>query len=240
MLYVLGVGDRVVGTDLYSNFPAEAGDTPKVDAFNFSAEAVAALRPDLVVLAFDFQGELETLASLGITAILLGPATTLEDSYRQLEVLGAAVGEPAEGARQAGIMQAEIDRLLGGVGQTTGLSVYHEVDASLYAASSTSLVGDIYRRLGLKNIADGVDPGSGFPQLNPEYIIGEDPDLIFLDGGGKETLASVAARPGWQSITAVERGAVTVLDEDLAGRWGPRTPQLVEAVVRALQESVTV
>lgn len=239
MLYALGVGDRLVGTDLHSNFPVQANATPKVDAFNFSAEAVAALQPDLVVLAFDFQGELEALANLGITVVLLGPATTLEDSYHQVEVLGAAVGEPAQGAKQAEMMQNQIDRLLKEVLPTRELTVYHEVDASLYAASSTSLVGDIYRRLGLGNIADPIDQGSGFPQLNPEYVIGEDPDLIFLDGGGKETPASVAARPGWRAITAVEQGAVTVLDEDLAGRWGPRTPQLVEAVVSALRETIT-
>ena len=98
MLYAIGAGDQVVGTDLTSNYPAEANGTAKVDSFNFNIEEIVALEPDLVILAFDFQGETEALATLGVPFLLLGPPNTLMEAFDQLVAVGAATGEQAEAA----------------------------------------------------------------------------------------------------------------------------------------------
>src|SRR5699024_356650 len=60
----------------------------------------------------------------------------------------------------------------------------------------------------------------------------DDPDLIFLADTQccGVTAESVAERPGWADITAVERGDVFSLDEDIASRWGPRIAELVEQI----------
>ena len=46
---------------------------------------------------------------------------------------------------------------------------------------------------------------------------------------------AVAQRPGWDSLSAVSNGAVFELDSDLAGRWGPRTAELVREIAVALE-----
>ena len=78
--------------------------------------------------------------------------------------------------------------------------------------------------------------GSGYPQLNEEYLLDVDPDLIFLAdtlccGQNAET---VAARPGWELLRAVRDGHVVELNDDIVSRWGPRLVEFIEAISDAL------
>ena len=237
ILYAIGAGDRIVATDLTSNFPAEAATTTKVDAFNFNVEEIAATKPDLVITAFDFQGEVAALEAIGIPVLLLIPASNLDDTYAQIEILGDVTGRESEAADLVSSMQTQIDDL---VASTSGesLTMFHEVDNTLFSANSSTFLGDIYRLLGLSNIADAVPDefGSGYVQLSEEYLFSEDPDLIFLgDASFGESLETVTGRPGWDTLTAVQTGAVFELDGDIAGRWGPRTVDLVEDIVAAIE-----
>ena len=71
------------------------------------------------------------------------------------------------------------------------------------------------------------------PALENALLSGH--DFIFLgDTAFGETVAKVAERPGWDSLSAVADGRVVELDSDIAGRWGPRTVALVEAIAGAL------
>lgn len=239
MLYAVGAGDQVVGTDVTSNFPPEAESTAKVDAFSFSVEEVVALDPDLVILAFDFQGESEALVSLQIPFLLLGPPSTLEGAFAQLLAVGAATGHLEEASKLAESLIAGTAELTDAAAPIRGVTIYHEVDDLLYSASSESFIGDLYRRLGLVNIADGVEGGGPFPQLSAEFILAADPEFIFLgDAGFGVTIDTVEARPGWDTIRAVANGNVIELDGDIAGRWGPRTIDLMAAVYRAVERAV--
>ena len=63
-----------------------------------------------------------------------------------------------------------------------------------------------------------------------------DPDLIFL----ADTIccgvdaASIAERPGWDQLTAVQSGNVIELNDDVVSRWGPRIVAFVEAIAAAV------
>ncbi len=241
MLYAIGAEGQVVGTDLTSNYPPAAEETAKVDAFNFDVEEVAALEPDLVVLAFDFAGEVAALEAVQIPTLLLAPPTDLEGAYDQLVALGAAVGRSAESEELAEGMRSEIDEIIGGTlaGGEVG-TVFHEIDDTLFSANSSTFIGDVYARFGFDNIADEVPDEfeSGFVQLSPEFVLDADPGFIFLgDAAFGETAETVAARPGWGELTAVQEGRVVELDSDISGRWGPRTVDLVRQIGEAIVAS---
>jgi iron complex transport system substrate-binding protein len=242
MLYSIGAGELLVGVDLASNFPAEVESLPKVDAFNFNVEEVAALEPDLVVLAFDFQDETGQLAAIGIETLLLPPAVNLDDAYQQIRTLGDRLDAGLVAGDLADSMRADIDATIARAFVDEPMAIYHEVDDSYYSANSSTFLGDIYRRMGLLNIADDVrdEFGSGYPQLSAEKIVDSNPRIIFLaDTGFGVTIDSVAGRPGWDSIEAVAAGRIIALDPDIAGRWGPRTPQLVSQIAQAVGGAVT-
>jgi iron complex transport system substrate-binding protein len=117
------------------------------------------------------------------------------------------------------------------------MSFYHELDDTYYSVTSSTFIGQLYELVGLRNIADSAKgAGGGYPQLSGEYIIEADPDLIFLADTKccGQSQATVAARPGWDRIAAVERGNVVPLDDDVASRWGPRVVDLLQRIGRAV------
>ena len=92
--------------------------------------------------------------------------------------------------------------------------------------------------LGLKNIADAAKgAASGYPQLSAEYIVQQDPDVILLADTKccGQTATTVAKRPGWSNLQAVQNGDVVPLDDDVASRWGPRIADLLESVGTTLE-----
>jgi iron complex transport system substrate-binding protein len=237
MLYAIGAGEQVVAVDEFSTYPEEAPITD-LSGFTPNLEAIVGYEPDLVVMSFD-PGELKSgLTAVGVPGLVLTTASSLDDSYAQIEVLGAATGHVGEAAEVVARMQADIDEIVETTTVPEGISFYHEVDATLYSPSSNSFLGQIYGLLGMENIADAADTeGIGFPQLASEYIVNADPDVIFLaDVDFGVTPESLAERPGWSEMAAVQSGSIVPLESYLASNWGPRVVELLEIVAGAVTE----
>jgi iron complex transport system substrate-binding protein len=237
MIYALGVGDRLIATDLFSDWPPEAVETEKIDGFNIGVETVAALDPDLVILFFDPGEVVEGLGRLGIPTILFFAPATLDEAYAQIEAVGAAIGADSEGDALVAGMRADIEEITARIPTGDDLpTYYHELDPTLYSITSSTFIGSIYALAGMENIADPADEaGFGYPQLSAEYLIAANPDFIFLADTVccGQSAATVAERPGWDTLTAVRTGRVIELDDSIASRWGPRIVEFLEMVVDA-------
>lgn len=236
MLYAIGAGDQVVAVDTYSNYPA---GTPMTDLSGFepNVEAIVGYAPDLVVVASDRDGIVGALDTVGVPTLLLERATAVEDTYDQLAQLGTATGHAAEAADLAAGMEAEIAELAADVPEReTPLRYYYELSDDGHSATSETFIGSVLASAGLVSIADGVDDtAGGFPQLSREYVLEQDPDVIFLahSDGTNPTTEELAARPGWNELVAVSDGMVVELDPDIASRWGPRIVELLAAATAA-------
>lgn len=234
-LFAIGAGEQVIAVDDQSNYPPEAPMT-ELSGFEPNAEAIAGYEPDLVVFATE-PGDLgSALETLGVTALQLDAATTLEVVYEQIEQLGLATGHSVEAETLVADMRAQVDELVDGADPSAALSFYYELDDTYYSVTSETFIGQLFELLGLENIADAAGRGSGgYPQLSAEYVIESDPDLIFLAdtkccGQSPET---VSGRPGWDQIAAVSDGGVVSLDDDVASRWGPRVVDLLLEIATA-------
>ncbi len=241
MLFAIGAGDQVVAVDSNSNYPAEAPRTD-LSAFQPNIEAIAGYKPDLVVYSDD-PGELKAgLDRLGIPVLHQPAATGLDDTYAQLAQLGQATDHADEAARVAASMRAEIAKIAAARPERP-LTYYHELDKNLYTATSKTFIGQLYGQLGLRNIADAADKdATGYPQLSAEYVIKADPDLIFLADTKccGQSAKTVAARDGWDELTAVRTGGVVELDDDVASRWGPRVVDFLKTVAAKVRTAEAV
>ncbi len=62
-------------------------------------------------------------------------------------------------------------------------------------------------------------------------IIERDPEVIVLaDEAAGVTVADIASRPGWDTLTAVQNGSVCLIDPDIVSRPGPRIVDALEAL----------
>ncbi|GAA1745439.1 iron complex transport system substrate-binding protein [Dietzia kunjamensis subsp. schimae] len=239
MLYAVGAGGSVVAVDERSDFPSEAPVTD-LSGYTPNLEAILGYAPDLVVLTDDTGDIVAGLERSGVEVLQLPAAQTLDDTYTQLEQVGAATGHIGEAAELVSRMQSEIDEIVASVPEReTPLRYFHELDDTYYTVTDDTYVGEIYSLLGLTSIATGDNP---YPQLSEELILEADPDLVFLADGQccGITPEVVAERPGWDGLTAVRDGRVHVVDEDLSSRWGPRVVDFmreVAAIVTAVPDA---
>ncbi|MEO8266912.1 MAG: ABC transporter substrate-binding protein [Ilumatobacteraceae bacterium] len=237
MLFAIGAGAQVAAVDDQSNYPPEALQKPHdLSGLEPNVEAIAALKPDLVVIADDFTGLTKQLEALGLRVWSGGAATTFGDIYDQIEQLGALTGHVADAAAVVLKMQTDIAAAVKDAPKPANpLTYYHEIDTTYYSITENTFIGQVYSLFGLQSIADLQEVDSDYPQLSAEAVISANPDFIFLaDGGFGESPETVAARPGWGSLKAVTNGNVVVVDGDTSSRWGPRIVDYIEAVSAAV------
>ena len=234
-LFALGAGDRVVGVDDFSDFPAAAKAKEKVGGVKVSVEKVVGLRPDLVLIIKLSDGTIERLASAGLPVVVVDPQG-LADVYRSAALIGTAVGE--DGQKLASDLEKRVDAVRE---RTRGITpkprVFHEVDASDPAKPFTvgpgSYLSELIGVAGGANIADRAP--SPYPQLSLEEVVRADPEVIVLaDADYGVTAEQVAARPGWSGISAVKNKKVFPISDSLVSRPGPRVAEAAEAYAKLL------
>ncbi|WP_427912675.1 ABC transporter substrate-binding protein [Ramlibacter sp. MMS24-I3-19] len=215
----LGACDRLVGVDDFSNWPASVPRLPHVGGVaDFSVERVVALKPDVVLLSSTARA-LPRLQALGVPVLGLD-IKTLADVRRVSAIVGQALqveGAPALWQR----IESGIDAAARSVpASARGTTVYFEISDGPYAASESSHIGELLRRLGAANIVPG-HLGS-VPKLNPEFVVRADPQVIMV---AERDAPSLASRPGWSHLRALREGRVcafTPAQGDTIVRPGPR------------------
>ena len=239
MLFAIGAGSQVAAVDNDSNFPSNA-PTTKLSGFEPNIEAIAAYKPDLVVVSQDINGVVKGVSALNIPVLLEPAAKNLDDTYSQIKELGAVTGHPDKATALVSSMKSQVATFAQALAKPRRkLKVYHELDDTYYSATSATFIGQLYKLLGLDNIADGATAAApDYPQLSAEYIVSSSPDLIVLADTKccNQTYSTVAARPGWGAIAAVRSGQVLGVDDDIASRWGPRVIDFLYAVGPALEK----
>jgi iron complex transport system substrate-binding protein len=228
VLYAIGAGGQLLAGDKFSDCPKAAAALKHVDSFTPSVEAITALQPDLVVLAFPNPDLQQALGNVSVKSILLAIPESVDGTLDQIRLVGRVTGHSDEAEAYADGMDRRIKEIKDSV---TGEepSVYHEVDNTFYTAGPGSFVDDLYGILGVRNIAAAT--GQAFPQLTQEAIIQAAPDVIILaDEDAGESAQTVSARPGWDSIPAVRNGRIYTVDPDIVSRPGPRLIEALETL----------
>ena len=229
-LFTIGAGKQVVAVDQDSDYPKRAPRT-SLSGLGPNVEAIANYHPDLVVIS-NGGSFVQQLKGLGIR-VLLEPATkTITGVYSQLESLGRITGHRAKAQKLVSSMTRQLRAIVHSVPKARRhLRVFHELDPTYYSVTSKTFIGSIYKLFGFRNIADAADTQhTGYPQLSAEYILQANPQLIVLADG--QTPAQVAARPGWNTISAVQHNRVVAVNQDIASRWGPRIVDFARTVAR--------
>jgi iron complex transport system substrate-binding protein len=241
ILFGVGAGKQVVAVDSLSNYPAAA---PKTDlsAFTPSAEAIAAYRPDLVLMSADATKAADVrsgLAALGIPVFMEKAPTDLNGAYAEMLLVGKVTGRTKEAQVLVVGMKKKIAAIIAKAKITKPIRFFHELDNGLYSVTSETFIGQVYKQIAPKsvNIADAAATADsyGYPQLSAEYLVSSNPQVIFLaDAQYGEDAKTVAARAGYSALDAVKNGNVVALPADVPSRWGPRLVNLYSVIAAAM------
>ena len=238
ILFALGLADRVVAIGGRVRHPPEAVSKASVGgALGYSPEAVAAYRPDLLVLTPSHQtalGLVEPFTRAGVPVLMLAHPD-LPSVLRNITLVGQATGAEAQAERLGGQMLQQLEAVRARWQGLPLRSVYLETAAAERGAFQTIGRGhyadDALAWAGGRNVFSDLD---GSQQVSAEAIAVRDPEVIISLQAVPKPAASVAARPGWQRLRAVREGRVVVLDRGHKLIPGPRQIEAVLDYARAL------
>jgi iron complex transport system substrate-binding protein len=239
-LFAIGAGKQVVAVDNQSNYPKRAPRT-SLSGYTPNVEAIANYHPDLVLISYNPTNFAAQLRSLGIKVKFVAAAANLKQAYGEILGLGRLTGHDRGAAGVVRSMRKNLAAIVASVPKSRRhLRVYHELDPTYYSATSQTFIGSIYKLFGFRDIADAAGTsGDQYPQLSGEYIIAQNPQIVVLADTRccGQDYASVAARPGWSTISAVQHHRVVLANDDVASRWGPRIVQFARTVARIAKQN---
>lgn len=247
ILFALGAGERVVATDDGSDYPEQATALPDVATFSsVDVEKVVALEPDIVIaggLGFTPADAITRLRDLDVP-VLVVYAASVDGVYKDIELIGTATGTTAAATALVADMKADIQAISSAVAdQTPKPRVLYEVgyDATtgaIFAPADQSFVAEMVTLAGADTITTG-DPITY--EISLETLIGKDPQIIVLGTNPSyaPTPAEVAARPGWDALTAVRNGDVRAVRDIEITRPGPRLPLGLRNLAAGIWPDVT-
>jgi iron complex transport system substrate-binding protein len=244
-LFALGVGDRVVGVTRYCAYPPAARVLPRVGGHldpNF--EAIVSLEPDLVVVIPSSSENRRRLESLGI-AVLEVDQHDVDAVLDSVTTVAEECGVPERGAALRSTIEdrlADVAATVAGSPRVRTLVVVgHQIGGgavrSVWAAGPDTFYDGVLRIAGGVNVVDG--GVARYPELSREGLTALDPEVVL------DVIAAVEERnldldevlSGWRRLSelrAVRAHRVSVLEGDHMVVPGPRLPEMVEAVARAL------
>ena len=228
--------ELLVGVDRYSNWPERVKSLPKLGGLDDTQlEALVKLKPDLVLLARSSRVT-QRLESMGIKVVALEPQSQ-EDMHRVIQLIAGALHlhnakERAETLWQS--IQQKLDAAALRVpAQAKGVRIYFEAGSGYFAAGEVSYIGETLKRLGLVNVVTA--SMGAFPQVNPEFVVKANPQIIFM---GERAANDLPSRPGWQRIEAIQQQRICSfppVQSDIIVRSGPRIPEAAELMVACLK-----
>lgn len=194
----------------YSNL-AGIADLPK-ERVGTTAEAIVALKPDLVFLASYNRPEvIRQLQKLKIPVILLEEFTGFADIRNSITKIGKATGEE----KSAEKMIADFDQRL--KKHPIPKSPPSCMNASVYGRywGKNTIYHDIMSTAGCKNLI--AEKGfTGWPAIGDETIAGLDPDWLIAVGEESERaqiIQSLAKSPAYRNLRALKAGRVIVIPD---------------------------
>ena len=234
IIKTLGGENLLVGIDSFSEseLPIE-----KIDAFTVTADELVNLNPDLVIVAFDFNGIIDGLEALNLNYVLLPPARNFDEVYTQIMEIGNLINKSEESIDLVSEMENDVAEIIENF-SAQNVKVFHEIGYTygIYTVNENSFIGEIYNLLVVDNIANFNEYpfGSGYPEFSEEEILMANPNLIIV-GHSDYLNKDLSTRVGWEEITAIQSGNLFFLDENLANNWGTNTVDLLNTLSEVTQ-----
>ena len=242
--YALGLGDKIVGVSDSDNYPEDVKNKEKVGGMEFNVEKIISLQPDVVLAhassAHNAEEGLKQLKDAGITVIVVPNATSFNDVYASIELIGKATGKAKEAADVVQQMKQKIDAIAEKAKEVKEeATVWVEVSPApeIYTAGKGTFMDEMLTIIHAKNAAGDQE---GWPMFTEEDAVALNPDVIITTYGyyTPNAVEQVLARPAWKDVPAVKNKRVYDVNSDLVSRPGPRLAEGVEEIAKVVYPDI--
>jgi len=242
ILFSIGAGSQIVGRDTFSDYPAEAADIPDIGGGfgELNLETILSSDPDLVLAAEITPTEqVQALEEVGLTVFAMKNPKDFDGLYQVIQIAAQLTAHEDEAATLIEDLKGRVDAVTGKAATSSFHPlVFYELDSTDPSAPWTSGGGTFIDTL--ITMAGGANLGATLEgewvQISIEELLTQNPDLIILGDytWGGVTPEDVAARSGWETLSAVKDGQVFTIDDNLVSRPGPRLVDGLEAMAKLL------
>jgi cobalamin transport system substrate-binding protein len=241
-LYALGLGDKVVGTTTYCNYPPAANNTTKVGGFGTpNMEKIVSLKPDIVFTgSINNETVISALDSYGIPTVVIEPKTLTG-------ILGdlSLIGKITDTTGNSSALVANLTQRLANsnaTGNATGNATQTRVLYLVWydpitSAGADTFEGDIIVRSGGINVAKLANVG-GYGTISKESIVALNPSVIIANSAMNSTvIEQVKSDPALTTVDAIKNGKVFVLNSDVISRPGPRAFDAMDQIIEMIRQA---
>ena len=236
-LVLMGESARLVARTDFDRQP-ELASLPSIGGgLDPSAEAVAALKPDVVIgwrnrASSDLQQSLKPFH----IPVLSFETTDTSDVFRNLNRLGMLVGAAQRADSLATALRARLaairrDACPTGAANAPTVLLVLWTDPPMTAGGGTWMT-TVLGAACLRNLFE--DLTAAWPTVSLEAISARQPDWILTSRGQPgQRLAELRSKVGWRDLAAVKAGHVIEIPGDLFARAGPTIADAAQAIVAA-------
>ena len=218
IIYALGAWDSVVGVTIYSDFPPEVKDTPKIGGWvNPNMEAIVSLKPDLVLLMKDQDTIFgQKLDNLGIKKYVIDSNDSVDDILLSINSLGKVLNKETRAEELSSKIRGELDRITlrtKDAEKKTALIVVGRNPGTLediYVIGRNNYINELLELSGGENVIENTRLSL---KLTKEAVLTLNPDVIIeINHDKSEREAQILST--WSKLKlskAVKNGEVYIL-----------------------------
>jgi iron complex transport system substrate-binding protein len=247
MLYALGLGDRVAGVTRFCRYPPEAQLKPKIgDYVNPNLEAIASLKPDLVIIQTNPVRLRERLVNMHLRTIEVDQQS-IAGIYASIRAVGEAAGVSDRAEKLIDSIRSGLDAVHARAAALKPVRVMFVIGRSqgrldgLVVVGRASYLNEVIRTAGGENVFH--DAMAPYPNVSLEEVMARNPEVI-LDMGDMSDTVSVTEQHKhevvalWDrvgTVDAVKHHRVFAIASDMYVVPGPRAVDAAQAIFDMLR-----
>ena len=237
-IFAAGAGNYIVGAVDYCDYPEQAKAIPRVGAIStFSAEAIVALKPDLVVLWHSDHGAdiLHKLDSLGIKTYASDPRR-LSDVSQSIRNYGILTAKSHLAEQAAALFDKRLSDLTARYAKKQQVSVLYQVWSDpLQTLNGKHIISDVIQLCAGSNVFADAIPLA--PKISVEAVIERDPDVIIASGMGEQRPDWLDAWRRYDLLKSVKKDNLFFIPPDIIQRHTPRLLDGAQLMCRQLEQA---
>lgn len=247
-VFALGAGDRLVGVDTTSIYPAATAGLKKIGYLRaLAAEGVLSLKPDLVLLSGDAGPPvvLDQLRAAGAAVVVVPESHDAASVVAKIRQVGAAIGRSEAGEQMAEAVASDLAALAEMVAALApprpramfllGVSGGTALQAAGKGTGAAAM-------LALARADNAILGYFGYKPLGPESAVAVGPEWLLMTRQGVESAGgaeAVLGLPQLKLTPAARTGRLVAFDAAYLLGWGPRTAHAARDLAAALRPAAS-